>query len=80
MGKVKRVHAKDLKLAELREWENPQVENNGRSIRQSTLAAYPSELDSNNQDSKLESPPSNMAEDDHDPRVGFYPPCQELHF
>ena len=78
-GKVKRVHANDLKLAELREWENPQVENNGRSIRQSTLAATPSELDSDIQDSEFESPPSSVAEDDHDPRVGFYPPRQELH-
>ena len=68
-----------MKLAELREWENPQVENNGRSIRQSTLAAPTSELDSDIQDSELESPSSSMAEVDHDPRVGFYPPRQELH-
>ena len=78
-GKVKRVHANNLKLAELREWENPQVENNGRSIRQSTLAVPHSELDSDIQDSELESPPSSIAEDDLDPRVGFYPPRQELH-
>ena len=37
------------------------------------------ELDSNIQDSELESPLSSIAEDDHDPRVGFYPPRQELH-
>ena len=73
-GKVKRVHANDLKLAELSEWENPLVENNGKSIRQSTLAALCSELDFDIQDSELESPPSSMAEDDHDLRVGFYPP------
>ena len=78
VGKVTMVHANDLKLAELREWENPQVENNGRSIRQSTLATPHSELDSDIQDSELESSPSSIAEDDHDPRVGFYPPRQEL--
>ena len=68
--KVKRVHANDLKLAELREWENPQVTNIGRSIN---VNCTPLELDSDIQDSELESPPSSIAEDDHDP------PRQELH-
>ena len=36
----------DLKLAKLREWETPQVENREGVFRRSALAEYPSELDS----------------------------------
>lgn len=43
------------------------------------VSCTPSELDSDTQDSQLESSPSSMAEDDHDAGVQFYPPRREPH-
>ena len=64
-GKVKRAHANDLKLAELRSWETSIIENSGRPIRQSTLAAPPLNKEYDLEDSESELPPIKFAKIHH---------------
>ena len=61
-GKVKRAHANDLKLVELRSWETSTIKNSGRPIRQSTLASLPLNQESVLEDSESELSPIKFAE------------------
>ena len=77
-GKVKRAHASDLKLAELRSWETFIIENSGRPIRQTILAVPPLNQESDLEDSESELPSIKFAEIYHHSEENPCSPQQDL--